>query len=488
MSHRNSFRTLATLFASGALLATTAVGCSQDDTASQGSDVTDIANSSVKDQSIGNCWIYATVGWAESLHLTQTGEELNLSESYITYWHWFEAIHGGAAGNPQLARLGTDDDGNKELSTGGWYATAAELMRRFGVVDEAAFIPDEADRPRSARQRSARDAINASLKDGVLSDPANRADAAIVRAELDAAWELSEETVAMLDETFGEDVNRTMYDGAPVAAGSGMHTVQSVDVGHDGEGNVLTLADAIGTPSYSYWGGPPNHNGAYAWTEQDYPAWEGGRRDFQIKIQRAMHKGLPAIMTWYVDFAALENDNTFKVVPEEPGRQGGHMTVLEDYQITNVPGYGTLEAGVLVTDPTILEAALSPEAEIEFFRIKNSWGSNLSPEPDQGDAFKGYYDLWMSYLDADLPKEGGGTARGLTGVVLPPDGFFSGGEQAEPEPEPACHDICEVGAALDASCDPCAAQIIEVDPFCTNDSWDDLCVEQVETVCNQTCN
>ena len=70
-----------------------APGC--DDGVETNSDnVTDIKNSAVKNQSIGNCWVYATVGWAESLHLTHTGTELNLSESYVSYWHWFEEITG----------------------------------------------------------------------------------------------------------------------------------------------------------------------------------------------------------------------------------------------------------------------------------------------------------------------------------------------------------------------------------------------------------
>ena len=169
------------------------------------------------------------------------------------------------------------------------------------------------------------------------------------------------------------------------------------------------------------------------------------------------------------------------------------MTVLEDYQIIDVPGYGTLPAGETITDPEVLEAALSPEATIEFFRIKNSWGMSLSPDPDQGDALKGYYDLWMTYLDADIPKKDDeGTARGLSGVVLPPDGFFSGGGEPEepppPDPDTGCaHELCVTGEALEASCDECVAQIAAEDPFCIDNSWDDICVEEVTSICGQTC-
>jgi len=474
----------------GITLACAAPGCVTDDTGTSSDDVTDIANTDVKKQSIGNCWIYASIGWVESLRLTHSGEALNLSESYITYWHWFEQLHGGGAGERQLADLDYEDEVYK-LNTGGWWATAAEIMRRYGLVEEGIFIPEEEEAAKSARQSSAKSAINASLKDGVLSDSAARRDAATVRAELDKAWGLNDEVKAKLDAVFGADVSRTMYDNPEIPADSGLRTVQSLKVGHDGAGTELSLADAIGTPSYSYWG-PPKRQGPYAWNEERYPSYASSRRDFQIKVQDAMHRRLPAIMTWYVDFNALENDNTFKTVPETPGRQGGHMTVVEDYQITNVPGHGTLPAGELVTDPAILEAALAPEAQIEFFRIKNSWGSSLSPDPDQGDALKGYYDLWMTYLNEKIPhKEDDGSSYGLSGVVLPPATFQSGGGEPEEPVDPVdgcAHDLCETGAALDPACDPCVAQIAAEDPFCVDNSWDDICVGEVESICGQTCN
>src|SRR5688572_20064429 len=91
------------------------VGC-DDGIESEDDDVTNVNNSSVKNQSIGNCWVYATVGWAESLRLTHSGEQLNLSESYISYWHWYEEIAGPPPGQMSMAQL---DKG--QISTGGWF-------------------------------------------------------------------------------------------------------------------------------------------------------------------------------------------------------------------------------------------------------------------------------------------------------------------------------------------------------------------------------
>lgn len=61
-----------------------------------------------------------------------------------------------------------------------------------------------------------------------------------------------------------------------------------------------------------------------------------------------------------------------------------------------------------------------------------------------------------------------------------------------PEPDPvtnACaHDTCEEGPKLDPTCEnTCVAQICQVDPFCCNNDWDNLCVDQVKSVCNQDC-
>lgn len=67
-----------------------ASGCASD--ATDSSDITKIGESRVKEQSVGNCWVYATLGWVESLQVGTTRQELNLSESYITYMHWFERI------------------------------------------------------------------------------------------------------------------------------------------------------------------------------------------------------------------------------------------------------------------------------------------------------------------------------------------------------------------------------------------------------------
>lgn len=469
-----------------AALAATSVAAGCDGAESNEDNVTDVKNSNVKNQSIGNCWAYASIGWAESLHLTATGTELNLSESWISYWHWYEEIAG--APNRSVQQLAQLDKG--QLSTGGWYGLAAEIMHRYGVIDEGKFIPEEEEAARSSRQSSALNAINASLKSGVLKDAAARKDRKLVKQELDKAWGLSESTIKMLDETFGEDRSRTLSSGAAPAVDT-IRLPSSITVGTD-----ITLADAIGEPSSSF--DFLKRKGTFAWNEERYPSSDSARRTMQTRMQKAMHDGMPVIMTWFVDFAAMDSQNRFMAPPGVPGRQGGHMTLVEDYEINDVPGFGTLKAGILVTDPAALDAALSPDANLAFIRIKNSWGTGIAPN-ESGEAFRGYHDLYMDYLDASLTRctESNGDkcgikskSTGLTGLVLPPAAFVTA---AKAKPGTCEIDLCAAGPALSAtSCSDgdkkaCIELVCGADDFCCNNSWDDVCVGAAKETCTLTC-
>lgn len=464
-----------------ALTATTMLACDSESTESDSSDITDVKNSSVKNQAIGNCWVYASVGWAESLHLTQTGTQLNMSESWISYWHWYEQIAGGPTGETAVATL----DAKSQLTTGAWFGIAAEIMRRYGVIDEGSFIPEEAEAARSSRQSSALSAINTSLKSGVLSDPAKRKDRKVVRAELDKAWGLKADVTKLIDDTFGADASKTFSKGtAKIPAGTvGLRKASEIPVGKN-----ISLADAIGEPASKY--DLKSRKGKYAWNDASYPSSATARRNLQIKVQRAMHEGMPVIMTWFVDFNAMKT-NAFAEPPTTPGSQGGHMTALEDYQIKDVPNYGTLEAGTLVTDKKILDAALSPSATIEFFRIKNSWGSSLAP-PNATNDLRGYYDLYMKYLDASLTKcaEKDGDkcgsksqTNGLWAFTLPPDAFLTDRVGTEG----ACLDECTIGPARAATCSDCTDLICSEDPYCCSTEWDATCANTAAYVCDIEC-
>lgn len=469
-------------------LAGLGAGCSDAGVGSNTDDVTNIQHTPVKDQSIGNCWVYASVGWAESLHLSYTGNARNLSESYVSYWHWYTGIVGGKL-----------EDG--KVSTGGFFGEAAELMRLYGVIEEGAFIPEEANSAESPRQAQALSAINASLTSGALKDPAARKDKALVRAELDKAWKLSPAVVGHLDAVFGKDVSKTLVTaGVTIPEGFGLMRPSQLEVGlHTNPTTkatkVLTLEDAIGKPASSW--NVRDRIGEFAWTNTSYPSSSTSRRTFLARMQDNLHRGFPVIITWFVDFNAMnKTDGTFKEPPATIGRQGGHMTVIEDYQVTNVPGFGTLAAGVTVTDPAALAAALSPQASIEFIRIKNSWGSELTP-PGGTEGLGGYHDLYLKYLNGPIvscEKKNDATGEclqkkdnvGLWGMIFPSDAWknvtFSAPEP-DPEPGTCAHDMCTAGPALDPTCDACVDIICGEDAYCCSTEWDATCVGLVDSIC-----
>lgn len=358
--------------------------------------ITNVDHSKVKRQSIGNCWLYATTSWLEALNKMATGTEANVSESYFTFFHWFDQIANGAAG--------------EEVSTGGSFNVAAELINRYGLMLEKDFIPGEADAEMSSRQSSALSAINAALKTGELKDPAARRDRAKVLSALMTAWNLDDSVKSMLVKTFGNGVTRTIDKSyASRKTPTSGKILRAKDFAarlkdsKTGEWKVLTLQDAIGQKGWSSFG---PRSGAFAWNELDYPTDGKSRRTFLQRVQRALHDGQPVIISWFVDFNALSSKASFTV--EElarrggPGRQGGHMTVLHDYEIANVPGFGTLKAGETATAEQ-KQAALADTAQVTFLRIKNSWGG-YRPDRWSDAVIPGYHDLYMTYLNGPVKK------------------------------------------------------------------------------------
>jgi hypothetical protein len=392
---------LASMFA---LASTTALGCAATDAADDAEtddgtgaavdDITQVSHSKVKRQSIGNCWLYATTSWLEALNKEATGAEQNTSESYLTYWHWYEQLANGRAG--------------AEISTGGSYGTAADLIARYGMMLEADFIPGEAEAEMSNRQSSALNTTNASLKSGALKDAVARRDRAAIRAELDKAWGLSPEMKKRLDIVFGVGVTRTL-DRSPYALGRAPANkiLRARDLPAafkdpaTGKKVVGNLGDAIGTSGGSWW---MPRQGKLAWNEVDYPGRPAERREFWKRVQRALHDGQPVITSWKVDFNALSRSSVFsfdELQRRGPGSQGGHMTVMHDYQ-AEVPGLGLLKAGEPAT-PEQMEKALATETKLVFVRVKNSWGG-IRPDRWNEAAIPGFHDLELRYLDGPIKE------------------------------------------------------------------------------------
>ncbi|CAN5925783.1 hypothetical protein BH11MYX4_BH11MYX4_11660 [soil metagenome] len=376
-------------------------------------DIVSVPQTDVERQSIGNCWIYAEASWVESMHKTATGESFDVSQSYWTYWHWFEQVASGVA---------------SKITTGGNWQTANSIVKKYGLVAERDFIAADSDTEMSARQASALAALNASLASGALAAPAARRDRTLVRRELDRAWGLTAEAARSLDAVFGADASRTFASlASPAQAAAPVQRAQDFDVAYP---------SAPGRVSERR----PLSQAMTEWRQAFYPVTD--RRAFQLRIQRALQDRQPVIITWFVDFNALEErDNgrrgAFNLATLNelgPGRQGGHMTVLQDYEARLQDG-SILPAGVTLdpsnpADQSLLDRALLTSTQIDFLRVKNSWGS-ARPDRAFAPGMPGYHDLHLDYLDGPVKKcvERDGetdtnncptTTTPLQNVVLPP--------------------------------------------------------------------
>jgi hypothetical protein len=346
-------------------------------------EVTQVTHSTVRRQSIGNCWIYATVGWVESLVKRQTRTEPNYSESYLTWWHWYDQILAGEA--------------TTEISTGGHWGTAVDIILRHGLVNEGDFIPSEANSEMSEAQRRALATVNTALASGELRDRSMRT-AARVRAVLDAAF------------------------GTNMATAERRSTRPSaIVVGRSGTRNI-TLSDAIGTGNRYNWN-PDQRTGQYAWKSVPWPTSAASRTTTMRRVLRALNDGQPVIINWLVDFNALDSEGDFELTElnrrMRAGSQGGHLSVLSDYAVDNVPGFGSLGTGNL---PAAQRAA-AVNGTVRFFTIKNSWGADRADRASR----LGYYSLYMDYLNGPIAWKLGEAADAptsprnpLSAFVLPP--------------------------------------------------------------------
>ncbi|MBK8253352.1 MAG: hypothetical protein IPK82_11890 [Polyangiaceae bacterium] len=402
-------------------LAPSLVGC-VDGTGSQSDDITDVQHTDVERQSIGNCWLYAEASWVESMHLQATGEKFDISQSYWTYWHWFKQI---------------TEEQPDQIETGGFFSIAGEIILERGLITESKFVKEDATSEMSGRQSVALAKMNQELQTGRLKDYASRSDRALVRKVMDEAWQLTSTVKGQMTKVFGKDYSKT-FDNSSTITTKGTSVIAPRDF-------KVRYTERLTNPNQPTMKDTTLDVAIDEWVEANYPSYGGdsSKRNFQIRVQKALHDAQPVVITWDVDFNAMEgydpvlqgsfNLTTLKNAGK-PGRQGGHMTVLEDYEADTVE-YGTLKAGVTLdptnaTDKKKLDAALLPSTKVKFFRIKNSWGA-LRDDRASAPGFPGYHDLYMDYLngpiawcpDAADPKSNAsctGKSTPFEAVVLPP--------------------------------------------------------------------
>ncbi|HET9237653.1 MAG TPA: hypothetical protein VFO10_10400 [Oligoflexus sp.] len=304
--------------------------------------VTDVAHTISKRQSIGNCWLYATGTWLESVILSYQNETVDVSESYWTWWHFYNQLIVPR----EMEKIGT----------GGSWTEARAIILRHGFVNEGDFLPDEAGVEMSNRQKQAEYYINDSLLYGDLKDPSARTPETVRR---------------VLDEAFGS----TMADAEKLAQAADQKIIQLLP-----NGQVVTLRDLL------------DRRSRQAWVEVSFPRIVGeeavvtpsqqrARRNLWQRVFRALNDKQPVIISLMIDFNALDpNDGTFKGQRLRElgiGHQGGHLTVLEDYTVTDVPGIGSIGRGE-VSEELQAQALLGT---LDTLVVKNSWGVD---RPERG--------------------------------------------------------------------------------------------------------
>jgi hypothetical protein len=348
--------------------------------------IVNVPHTDVEKQSIGNCWAYAHTSWAESMHKAATGKDVDLSETYLTYWSWFEQIRASA----EVDRI----------TTGGTWRIANDLVRSYGVLEEKAFVLDDPSEAGASRSIRALNAMNASLSEGALSSAEARKNLALVRAELDRAWELQSSHKATLDGVFGKDGKRTLLNAGAASTAP-----------------IVRAADFVVAYAQSPGASPKVRSLEAAMNEWQIVRF-GDRiddRSFWLRVQHALHASSPVLISWLVDYNAFEREpgalrGSFSLKTLErqgPGRQLVHVTLLQDYQARLADGT-LLEAGVTL-DPTKqddkvkLERALEPSSRIEFVRVKNSWGTTGDGSV-HAPGLPGYHDLYLDYLQGPIAR------------------------------------------------------------------------------------
>lgn len=349
--------------------------------------VTDVPHTAVKRQSIGNCWLYSAGSWAESMHLAATGKQINLSESYWTYWHFYH----------QLV-----DSSMSVIDTGGFWHTATGIIRKYGYIEEGQFIANESEMEMSESQAKAEAAVNLAMAPGgELADPDKRSKKNVMR---------------VLDKAFGVDMEAAAKLAKPA---------RSLVTGKASDGSPITLADAIDIQSPHGWKST-GYPGLYGDDEAEDQWSEVNRKNVIKRVMRALNDRQPVVMVVLIDFNALDLvESAFKlqtlIDSGKPGIQGGHMVVLEDYVVDQVPdgkgGFFSIQEGDV--SPELKAKAL--EGKLRYFKAKNSWGTK---RPDRG-LIDGYQRFYRDYLDVPfaLASESGRSSlysSSLSEFILPP--------------------------------------------------------------------
>jgi hypothetical protein len=395
------------------------VSC-QDSQTAQTSDpkVTTVKHTPVKRQSIGNCWLYAHSTWLESMLLNYDGKIVNVSESYWTYWRFFEKLRRG---NVQLGE-------EEEFATGGSWGISRQLILDHGWVEEENFIPDSNINDWSAPQACAVDYLETALRDPehVLN---KRPSDDVIKQHLNEAFSCknpSEELLRTVRINFGrttlpvynvENIDEVKKTKAHKAADTKIKILNT--------GTVTDLASMVKSWKDEDLTTFPNIYSEFEGKKLQTQAAASNFRTMEQRIKKALNDNQPVVISFFVSFNAADANGIFNLdrlaETGSLGSTGGHMVVAKDYTVRKVAGVEFERLGEGDMDAELKAKAL--DGEMDYLVVKNSWGMNRSDRPWLADGSSrlswdyltnGYYD------ENNAKKPQGSMSTFLWSVALPP--------------------------------------------------------------------
>jgi hypothetical protein len=353
--------------------------------------VTSVAHTPVKRQAIGNCWLYAHATWLESLLKHTTGQEINVSETYWTYWDLYEKI------------LANEPIPDKELNAGGSWYRSKSIIQKYGWVEEGQFIASESEQVMSQAQDCAEAYILAQGKPGGTLHSINSRTPEHVKAELNKAFSCYGTIHLNMEEAW--NIRHKAEDTL-------LRDVKSGD--EDTLAVWLNRWQEISSPGYNSWG---PYEGKKLGTVAEF----AGFKKMEQRIKTALNDHHPVVISFFVSFNAPDPNGYFNLntlaKSGSLGDNGGHMIVLHDYTVKGIPaeeGFTTLGEGDLA--PELKEIAL--KGDLDYLVAKNSWGYDRVDRPwlKNGYSRITWDYLQNRYFDEDISR----FQPFLRSVILPP--------------------------------------------------------------------
>ncbi len=365
-------------------------GCGEKKRTASQLDVTVVDHTEVKRQSIGNCWLYALGSWFESMLKSSGSGDLNVSESYWTYWDLYEKLQNNW-------EISTD---KSELNTSGSWARAKYLVLSYGWLEEKDFIGEEASITKSDAQLCAQNYLELQVKEGGTLAAGIERTPELLKTELNKAFSCNGRYLVDIDAAYAK---RKLSDETLLKDRK------------SGEERTLSasLADwrEVDNPSYSYW---TQFEGKKLPSESELSRF----KQLGLRMRKALNDHQPLVLTFYVSFNAPDAKGLFNLSTlsqnEDYGTTGGHIVVLHDYTVRNIPEVGTIGEG----DLDEASKTLALQGEIEYLVAKNSWGSQRFDRPWIGNGYTrlSWDYLTKTYYDAEDDR----FYPFLSSVVFPP--------------------------------------------------------------------